>query len=388
MHKNPQIGRRFFVLSLVGSAGALALSVAGRRRASDDDIIRSSVHSSVSLRRIARVPFTSDRPDGHSVLSLAWNPDGRRLAASFDWGFQVAVFDTSTWKELARFKGKSFQPSRALEFVSNSEIVTAPAENHRDSSWALGFYDSETGQLVREIPRPQSFKTAISEAIVVTASKKYVALLAGGLPVVLLFDAAKGQFIDRLSTPLDSWTPVIAAGPHDKLAVNVSFLGAASAQPEVRKGIYIFDASTNKVDRILAGHVPGVGSLAWSPDGRLIASGAPMLTGKKEWVRDLDPIRIWDVETGKMIMSFVGFYDPISQLVWHPSSEFFATRSAVEKDQSGSAIRFWSISRREMIFEYLVADRGTVTALSFQPQTGHFVWGQDGAFHVFEVLGL
>ena len=111
-------------------------------------------------------------------------------------------------------------------------------------------------------------------------------------------------------------------------------------------------------------------------------------TGGRIWDRDPDPIRVWDIATGSIVAAFVGNYDPVGQLAWHPSRPILATESARGDGDSGSAVRFWSISRKEMIFEYLAPYGGVITRLSFHPETGHLVWGRQGELQVFEVLGL
>jgi WD40 repeat protein len=369
---------------------ALLTTIAGTHKVWSDDVIRSATPSAVYLRQIASIPFESQRPDGSSVLSLAWSPDGRRLAASFDWGFQVAVLDTSTWQEVSRIKGKSFQPEHQLAFVSNSQIVTSPEENHSGNPSVLAFYDTETGHLIKSIARPSGYARGSIVGLVVPTSRNYVVpLLDDMLPVPLRFGIDSGQFLGRLSTPPESTSHVIAAGPGDKVGISVSYT-RERARSEVRKEIYLIDAATNSVDRILAGHVPGIGSLAWSPDGRWIASGASMLEGNgdKKWIRDSDSIRIWDATTGELAASFVGMYDPVPRLAWHPSSAVLASESAKGNGERGSAVRLWSTSRKEMIFDYLAPDGGLITALSFNPRTGHLVWGWRGTLRVFEVEGL
>lgn len=387
MSEASHVGRRLFALWLAGLAVVFGLLQS--RDALSENVIQSGVPSSISLRQVAYVDFKSDKTRGASITSVAWSPDGRRLAASSDWGSQITVFDTTTWKEVSRFGGRSFQTTRSLVFISDREIVTPPNDNDPPGTVVLAVYDSESGHLLRQMPRPHGFEKALTTSIAVTSDRKYLAAIVNdGRLSTLLFEADSGRFLNRLSTPVDSSTPVLAGGSGSKLAVSVSLV-LKNAEPNDRQQIYTFNAATNMVDQILAGHVPYVGSIAWSPDGHLIASGAPMLQGPAfgKWVRDPDPIRIWDAATGAKVTSFVGEYDPVSHLAWLPSSKVLVTLSARGGDRRGSAIRLWSIPRNEMLFEHLPADEGVITTLSVDPASNRLAWCLEGILQIFEVVG-
>ena len=53
----------------------------------------------------------------------------------------------------------------------------------------------------------------------------------------------------------------------------------------------------------LTGHTAGINSVALGPDGKLLASGS-----------DDKTIRLWDLTTGKAIVTFVGHSAPILSL--------------------------------------------------------------------------
>lgn len=270
---------------------------------------------------------------------------------------------------------------------------------------AFTIYDIQTGKLDREIVCPDlcsaTFKARLSEDVTLTSSRKY-AVLAAEYPTsrLLLFNMKSEEFVGELAGGSYALLATIAAGPGDMLATSTAY----PPYPEVRKEIYLVDAKANEVNRILQGHIPNVSSLAWSPNGRLLASGASGFrgerddgAGKPKWIRDVDPVRVWNTETGEMVVSFSGEAEPIKFLTWHPSGRVFAAVGSRGDGGVGSALRLWSVPDQKMIFEYFMPHPsflfryltgGNTTALSFHPATGQLVMGFNDGLEIFEVIGL
>ena len=62
-----------------------------------------------------------------------------------------------------------------------------------------------------------------------------------------------------------------------------------------------------KLRQTLRGHESWIGRIAWSPDGRMIAS--PSADGT---------IRLWDVETGALVRTLVGHLRGVVCVAWSP----------------------------------------------------------------------
>ena len=78
----------------------------------------------------------------------------------------------------------------------------------------------------------------------------------------------------------------------------------------------IWDATTGEVVRALEGHLGWVQSVAWSPDGRRVATGS----------RD-NTARIWDTTTGEVVRALVGHGRVVSSVAWSPDGRRVATGS-------------------------------------------------------------
>src|SRR5205085_1215456 len=74
--------------------------------------------------------------------------------------------------------------------------------------------------------------------------------------------------------------------------------------------VRVWDGETGSLLRTLEGHQGGVLSVAWSPDGRRLASGSSDRT-----------VRVWDEETGEMQMEMHSF-EAGGWLALYPGNHF------------------------------------------------------------------
>jgi WD40 repeat protein len=69
-----------------------------------------------------------------------------------------------------------------------------------------------------------------------------------------------------------------------------------------------------KLRQTLRGHESWIGRIAWSPDGRMIASPSADNT-----------IRLWDVETGAVVQTLEGHSDAVICVAWSPGGRWLAS---------------------------------------------------------------
>jgi WD40 repeat protein len=211
-------------------------------------------------------------PGGMSPL--AWSPDGRAVALSREG--TVELVDATTGAVLRRFNGR-VDPSGDLAFSADGRVLAAGGDDQTVSLW-----DVATGK-----PRLR-FDGHHGAIFSLAFSPDGKSLASGSFKdgTLIVWDVATSR-------------PRFVAADHDigVWAVAWSRDGAVLASGEGSNGrdnreaaVRLFDGRTGKPLRQFAAHLHNVHGLAFSPDGRRLASlGADARA------------RVWDPATGERL---------------------------------------------------------------------------------------
>lgn len=108
--------------------------------------------------------------------------------------------------------------------------------------------------------------------------------------------------------------------------------GRRLASPSFDKTVRIWDAETGELLRSLTGHTGFVFSVAWSPDGRKLASASADET-----------VRIWNTETGEQLNILTGHEELLNSVAWSPDGRTLASGAG------DNSVRLWDTKTGDLL---------------------------------------
>jgi WD40 repeat protein len=118
--------------------------------------------------------------------------------------------------------------------------------------------------------------------------------------------------------------------------------------------VRLWDVHTGNLLLNLEGHVAGVVSMSWSPDGKQLASGSSEGT-----------VRLWETDTGALMRNFEGHADKVRSVAWSADGRQLAS------DSLGSIILWRTETREKLLTIEELSDGGWVAIHSNNRYTGN-----------------
>ena len=131
-------------------------------------------------------------------------------------------------------------------------------------------------------------------------------------------------------------------------------------------GIWIYDARTGEVLRLLTGHADSVRCVAFSPDGNTLVSGSYDTT-----------IRLWDADTGEPEATLTGHTGRIYSVAFSLDGETLASGGADE------FIKFWDVRTGELL-QTFAGHAGRIDSVVYAPDGETLAsYGADRRIHLW-----
>jgi WD40 repeat protein len=249
-------------------------------------------------------------------FAVAFSADGQRLAAG-GWDSAVHVWDVSTGKELnaSRPVGHTTWVHTAAFLPDRKTLVSASADGQVIVWDVAGARPLRQGQA----PASRAWSLAVSpdgKTLAVGCHDK----------TVLLWDAATLKPAGTGKFQADGSVRGLAFSPDGRrLAVVSGDEPDLRSAPEVKgEGAGVWDVATGQRLLRLEGHDGTVKTVAYSPDGKAIATGGADHT-----------TRLWDAATGKELRKLEGPGTPVESVVFSPDGRRLAVMAR------GGTARVW-----------------------------------------------
>lgn len=239
-----------------------------------------------------------------SIFTVAWSPNGRFLTGSGITCIKEIVWDIEAGASIMT-TSKRFSDDGGIGFTPDSQylITSAAVRSTSENKLARTVWDIHTGTIVEHLkginehPNANGFKNIKPDP-----DGNYIIIAGNGRKVLEILDAQTYEYVRVMgSTPANATD--LAVHPEGKYAA----IGERGSEGFVQ----VWDYTSGKLIKRFRAQTGAVESIAYSPDGKYLATGANIGAKTRdfktmEWtlLSDPDAIRIWGAQSGELAWSY------------------------------------------------------------------------------------
>lgn len=244
--------------------------------------------------------------DSYGIFSVAWSPDGKHIASG-NADNMVQVLDAATGESINIYGNASnVEAIYTVAWSPDGKLIASGSSDH-----SVQVRDATTGE-------PIYTYTGHAKSVDAVAWSPDGKHIASASPdgTVQVWDAMTGAniYTYTFSDP-DFGICTMAWSPRSQHIA----LGTRSLDT-----IQVWDAATGRQVSVYTGHPNGVDAVAWSPNGKRVASG------------DVNNIvQVWDAITGGHVYTYTDHTGPIQGVSWSPDGKYIASAS------NDATVRVW-----------------------------------------------
>ncbi len=280
----------------------------------DGTIRRWDLAAGRELGVVAALPTPAD--------TLAISPDGKNLLVGGSLGGRFALWSIADRQEIRSFP--RVEPRNPVRHLAFSPDGTTVASERR-------IWDAATGRVLVGFRDQDALNNANASFFPIFYSADGKQLITTENEGARVWDIATGR---------EARWAVRAKILHDRVALSANrrflatggVVGHSSGGP-VDPLIHVWDLASGKEVATLAGHEESTNGLAFSPNGRLLASGSGDYRSSNDAT-----VRVWDLTTARELRRCEGHRGAVNAVAFTPDG-----RSVISASEDATAL-VWDVS--------------------------------------------